>query len=570
MKKIIRLGAPLLCFILSTISIIAAPSLVPFTPSGWTYPVVVTTAPNATGNSAVESSPLFTTNTLYIDFAWINNGSTASSPFYVYVYVDTNLDGTLLIDAQGPGTYELSVNDSIGMLSAGAHTVAMVVDATDVYSSTLSAYTNTITVSLVTLPAPTLSTPINGVTGQYEVPFFAWSPVTEAVSYRVLIATNASDLPGSPTATNGGASVVIDAVAPANNFSPTITLNPNAKYYWEVHAIESGGESGTWSGVQSFVTGPAGSGITIIPTFGSSITGDPNAATIEATINAAISVYRQKFSDPITANFTFAEMTQGLGENDGTYYETVAYSSYLSALTNHAATADDATALAHLPPGPANPVNGNADIDINYALARALGFGAPPGNPDSTVYLNTSIMNLSSLQTDPNNFSLFATVSHEMDEALGLGSALNGSTNGVPAPTGPVEPEDLFRYDQSGNRSFNTQLSTTSFFSLDGTTDLAQFNQYAEGDFGDRYSYNVSVIPQVQDAFLINGVNPVLDVELRVLDVIGFTRIIPQPQLTGVTVSGGNCQFTLVGTDGYNCIVESSGNLVTWAPLSTI
>ena len=59
-------------------------------------------------------------------------------------------------------------------------------------------------------------------------------------------------------------------------------------------------------------------GLTIIPTFDSSITSDPNSATIEATIEAAIAVYAQTFSDPITVSIMFQEMSSGLGGAAGT------------------------------------------------------------------------------------------------------------------------------------------------------------------------------------------------------------------------------------------------------------
>src|SRR5260370_37070292 len=62
------------------------------------------------------------------------------------------------------------------------------------------------------------------------------------------------------------------------------------------------------------VAGPAhANGLVINPTFDSSITSDPNAATIEATINSAIGTYESTFSDPITVNITFKEVRSGLG-----------------------------------------------------------------------------------------------------------------------------------------------------------------------------------------------------------------------------------------------------------------
>jgi hypothetical protein len=264
--------------------------------------------------------------------------------------------------------------------------------------------------------------------------------------------------------------------------------------------------------------------LTINPIFDVTITGDPQAATIEAEIISAISVYESTFSDPITVTINFREQSTGLG-NSGWGLQPFSYSSYRAALVSHATTADDATALASLPNGANNPVNNNANVNLHLPLARALGFSADPGpgQPDGSIALNTSIMNYTRTSIDPNKYSLFAVVSHEIDEVLGFSSALNGLTNGAATPTGPVDPEDLFRYAQNGSRSFTTALASAAYFSLDGTTDLARFNQTQGGDFADWYSPGGQT-PQVQDAFGTAGSTPVLAVELRVLDAIGFHR----------------------------------------------
>jgi hypothetical protein len=264
--------------------------------------------------------------------------------------------------------------------------------------------------------------------------------------------------------------------------------------------------------------------LTINPVFDVSITSDPQANTIEAEIISAISVYESTFSDPITVTINFREQVTGLG-NSGEPTIPVSYANYRAALLSHATTADDAIALAHLPNTPTDPVNGSATVSLHYPIARALGFSAdpPPGQPDGNIALNTSICNFTRTNIDTNKYSLFATVSHEIDEVLGFGSTLNGLTNGAPAPTGALNPEDLFRYDQSGNHSFTSAVNAVAYFSLDGTTDLARFNQTQGGDFGDWYSPGGQT-PQVQDAAGTPGATPVLDVELRVLDAIGFHR----------------------------------------------
>jgi hypothetical protein len=293
-----------------------------------------------------------------------------------------------------------------------------------------------------------------------------------------------------------------------------------------VHGISSN-EYGLWSGTNSFTTSAQLNGLTIIPTFDSSITSDPQAATIEATINSAIAAYQTNFSTPITVTIEFQEMGSGVGLS-GWSYQTVSYSNYLAALTSSATTTDDATALAHLPNQVDNPANGNPNMALKPAQGRALGFNInpSPGQPDGVVSLNTSVLNLSAAQTNAGKYSLFSVTCHEIDEVLGLGSALDlVKTNSEP-PTGRVFAEDLFRYNSTGARSYTTNSSAASYFSLDGTTDLAQFNQVASGDFGDWYSYpSGAAIPRVQDAFATGGAAPVLGVELRVLDAIGYTRV---------------------------------------------
>jgi hypothetical protein len=159
-------------------------------------------------------------------------------------------------------------------------------------------------------------------------------------------------------------------------------------------------------------------------------------------------------------------------------------------------------------------------------------------------------MNLSPASTDPSKWSLFATVCHEIDEVLGMSSALNNLANGAPPPTGAIAPPDLFRYDGSGARSFNTLSNTAAYFSLDGTTDLVRFNQYAGGDYQDWYSWPFgAATPRVQDAFATHGANPVPNVELTMLDVIGYTRVIStaRPSLA-ITRSGTNVIVTWPAT----------------------
>jgi len=560
-----------------TVSNPPQPNLTPYQPSGWSDKIVVAT----TASSTTDSTSLTTADTLYVNAAVINDGAAATSVnFNNELYVDgvPTVNWVTIAPLDINSYSYLTTGYSIGQLSAGTHTVELVADYGGVIAESNESdntYTKTITVSLANLPAPTLDTPANGSTGQTTTPAFSWSSVTGASSYRIIVATNAADLPSDPTATNGGPSMVTNATPATTNFIPTIPLNAGTTYYWEVHA-RSATQYGTWSSVNSFTTSPLVNGLTIIPIWDSSIVNDPQAATIEATINSAIAVYESDFSDPITVSIKFQEMNSGLGQSTK-YITTVSYANYYEALVSLAKSADDSTALAHLPNNANNPINGNQNITLCFPLARVLGVNVnpPSGQPDGTIGLYTGIMNLSAAQTNPNNYSLFATVSHEIDEVLGLGSSLNGLDNGGPSPAGAVYPEDLFRYDQNAARSLTTALYATSFFSLDGTTDLAQFNQVASGDFGDWYSYYGGQTPQVQDAFQTPGATPVLGVELRVLDVIGYdlvTATAPAPTFQTVTSTANKITFTWTAVSGRSYQVQDTTNLVqtAWNNLGSI
>ena len=268
----------------------------------------------------------------------------------------------------------------------------------------------------------------------------------------------------------------------------------------------------------------AHAGFVIIPTFDSTITGDANHATIESTINTAIGIYENDFSDPVTVKIDFTEVSTGLGASSTWIYST-SYTNFLTHLAADAKTTNDAIALAHLPPGPNEPVTGGSTIFFSKANGDAIGIATSP-TPDGfngTISLNTTITNPGSPGSS-NAYSLLPVVEHEIDEVLGLGSGLDHSLN--------IRPEDLFRFTNGGARTYTTG-GDNAYFSIDGgTTDLARFNQNSGGDYGDWWSTGTHT-PQVQDAFATPGANPTLGVELIALDVIGFDLksqgIVPEP-----------------------------------------
>src|SRR5262249_4861929 len=114
----------------------------------------------------------------------------------------------------------------------------------------------------------------------------------------------------------------------------------------------------------------------------------------------------------------------------------------------------------------------------------------------------------------------------EINEVISGGSGMDLLNQGDPVTGRVIAPADLFRYSAAGVRSFDTNLSTNSYFSLDGgTTNLVNFNQDANRDFGDWKS--TPGVPRPQDAFATGNTFESLGVELRRLDVVGFTRVAP-------------------------------------------
>jgi hypothetical protein len=297
--------------------------------------------------------------------------------------------------------------------------------------------------------------------------------------------------------------------------------------------------------VAVFVGGMSAQALVIVPTFDSSITSDPNAATIESTINTAIQFYQARFSDPITVTVEFQEITTaGLFGHSSWWYYNISYSQYLTALQQDSATSNDTVALANLSSGTSNPVTGTSTMRVKTANLRAVGItglnSGISGGYDGVIGLHTSELNLSRVSINPSKGDLLATVEHELDEVLGLGSALDENV------TNPF-PEDLFRYTSTGSHTFITN-GDNAYFSIDGTNFPARFNQIAGEDYGDWWVAGAHV-PQVQDAFATDGATPNPKTELIALDVIGYNLLpVPQPAITSISLSG--TQLVLNGTNG--------------------
>jgi hypothetical protein len=349
---------------------------------------------------------------------------------------------------------------------------------------------------------------------------------------------------------------------------PNVVYQPNANYVG-TDAFTFKANDGQTDSVPALVSLSIVTpcvGVTIIPTYDISILSNPNANKITNTINAMLQNYACKFSDPVTVSILFSNMSSGLGQSL-TYISSLSYSSYYNALVADSKSTNDTTALAHLTGGASNPVNGGANITCRLANLRALGFNAnPPNGFDSFIGLNLSLCNLDRVTINPSKYDLQAVASHETDEVLGTSSGV-GQAN--------IAPPDLFRYTSGHARTYTTS-GDDAYFSIDAANNLARYNQDSNGDYGDWWSVTGTQNPKrVQDAFGTAGSTPDLNVEITVLDVVGWdlvtTVAAPAPVIQSVTRTGSTLHLTWssVASRSYQVQTKSTVNGASWSNLGS-
>ena len=126
-------------------------NLSPYEPDGWSDKIVVS---KVTGTTT-DSSPLFATDTLYVDWAVVNDSNlTTNSPFNISLYVDGLLENSWLNSNPLQAGYYLYLSDyNLGSLSPGTHTLTLVADSTGVIGETNendNEYSKVITITGVT------------------------------------------------------------------------------------------------------------------------------------------------------------------------------------------------------------------------------------------------------------------------------------------------------------------------------------------------------------------------------------------------------------------------------------
>ena len=305
-------------------------------------------------------------------------------------------------------------------------------------------------------------------------------------------------------------------------------LNPGTTYYYRVRAYAVAGPGG-YSNAMKAITAPA-TGLTIHPTFDSSITGAPNAAVIQASISRAISVYESLFTDPITVEIRFR---YAQNHPDGTPLNhiveslTVVYglgwNTWINALRADAKSSNDSLANATLPATPLLP-----SLVLASPNGRALGQNTPPamnadgtitagGAYDGIVTLNSAIFNQFTRPPDPNRFDAQRSFEAGIGSIMGLLYSLTD-----------FMPIDVFSWASPGGRNFD--VAGRRYFSIDGgVTTIIDYNQSPNWDFASWLSTQCpQARPLVQNSFPCVG-QPA-DISATTpeginLDVIGYDLV---------------------------------------------
>src|SRR5579883_170219 len=320
----------------------------------------------------------------------------------------------------------------------------------------------------------------------------------------------------------------------------TFTAPTSGTYYLDISA--GGSNAATAIGgyqIRTTDNGPNHLVINLVPD--ASVTQEFGAnyqsSTFWTEVQAAANFFETHFFDPITVTIDV-----GWGEIDG---QTVpggeaeseqnqtqfTFSQIVEALTKDAQSANDATAVAHLPtqdPGP-----GGSDFTISYAEARALGLSTFVPPQDGYIGFATDWA-----PTDPDYLGV---VEHEISEVLGRGSGIDAGTGTF---SGAYSVLDLFRYSGgTAEPSSATGPGGSTYFSIDGgATSLETFSSTAGEDPGGDWADGTN------DAFaavLPDGTAPVSATDLTEMDVLGYDTA-PRP----IPVTSGGIDYRVPVPNG--------------------
>jgi hypothetical protein len=277
---------------------------------------------------------------------------------------------------------------------------------------------------------------------------------------------------------------------------------------------------------------PAFGAFVINPTFTAGFNANfgANAAAAQAAWIAAANVFETNFTDNIHVNITVdAVAGTGVFGQSNTFLNSTTYSNLRTLMIGDATTADDATATGaggSITAG--DPVSGTHTWWVSRAEAKAIGLIADDLSNDGTTKFGAGNAFTFAGPVAAGTYDFQGVAAHEISEVLGrLG--ISGGTIG--SNSNSYSLIDLFSYTGAGARGLTAGAGEN--FSIDnGTTLLKLYNNALANNLDTR-----DWAPGTNDSFnqfSNSGVtNPVSDVDLREMDVIGYDRgfggAVPEP-----------------------------------------
>ncbi len=198
-------------------------------------------------------------------FNWTMSGNYSNVDFSIVVATDAALANVV-----GNATVSGALTTTIALPSAGDYYWKVTAVVNDAAASNNGETTESAVGSFtLTIPGPTLSWPVNGLSGVSIEPRLAWQAVTGAVSYKLYV-DDASDFATPIYEADQGLQLLKAFDESETNFP----LNNNTTYYWRVAAVDNAGNE-YYSSTFHFLTFPDVSPVLNNPSNGETVYVNP-------------------------------------------------------------------------------------------------------------------------------------------------------------------------------------------------------------------------------------------------------------------------------------------------------